>query len=127
MKLQRLAKSVLARHDEGDIAMVTAEAFQQHCLRLGRWLPFAGIVRGFNQMPDGSDQVLLHIFVDVRLEDLEVTIEILSGFFSLACPESKRTAGATFIDERSAPVVVVQVRPVGSALDASLRQAAASV
>ena len=126
MKLRRLAKPVPARHDEGDIARITAEAFRQHCLRLGRWLPFARVVPGFNQLPGGSDQVLLHIFVDVRLEDLDVTVEILSGFFSPARPASIRTAGATFIDERSAPVVVVQVRPVGSALGASRRQASAS-
>lgn len=118
MKLQRCAKAVLVWPDQGNLARAAAAVLKRHRLRLGRWLPFARIVHGFVSMTNVADEASVQILVEVKATQLEVTTETLSGFYSLSIAHAE---GATFIDEGSAPVVLVQVKITGSALDESLR------
>jgi hypothetical protein len=118
MKLQCCAKAVLMRHDKGNLARTAAVVLKRHRLRLGRWLPFARIVHGFVSMPDVADEASVRILVVVEAAQLEVTTETLRGFYSLSFAHAE---GATFIDEGSAPVVLVHLRIAGSALDESPR------
>ncbi len=102
-----------------DQAPASGGAFAPHCHRLQRWLPFATIVcaRSEDVGPDDLEPVRMLVYVSAT--ELEVTVEILSGFFAPVASASTDRVRATFVDEGSAPVMVMDVILSGSALDES--------
>lgn len=69
-----------------------------------------------------SEEAFDHLRVHrVSAAELEVTGEILSGFFLRACASLVGAVSATFVDEGITPLVLLHVILSGSVLDESFR------
>lgn len=104
---------------ETDVVLASAEAFELHRNRLQCWLPFARIARACPAGAGTGDLEPVRILVYVGATELDVTKEILLGIFAPAHGSPTNPVQATFVDEGSAPVIVMEVILSRSALDES--------
>lgn len=109
--------SSVALETDIDWRRASDEALDKLCTRLQRWLPFATIERGIGWSDGSADDRAVHVFVGVHTVELEVTAEILRGFFSFVSSSSANAPNVTFFDEGSAPPIRVHVILSGSVLD----------
>ena len=121
MNLSSCPSSFGEHEADPDWGRASEEAFDHLRVSLRRWLPFARIVRGHPQDADFADVKPVLIFVRVSAAELEVTGEILSGFFLRACASLVGAVSATFVDEGITPLVLLYVILSGSVLDESFR------
>lgn len=104
-----------------DLIRAAQEVFDLHRERLCQWLPFAQIERASAQRAGLDVDEAVHIRVRVDVAQMKTALEILRGFFSSADILPTDVVAATFINEGSAPLVLLHVISSGRGLDESFR------